>query len=221
MERERLSLSDHVYGVICKRIIEGKIRYGDKLNIKELSRQLQVSTMPVRDALKKLEMERVVSIKPRSNCIVTVPTKKSILDAIAMRILLEISALESVYAEVNDDDLAELTRIVAEMEDLIGREYSEDRKRRYIHLDLLYHTKLCSLAGNEYLEKFYYEVNLHMNMTFLYRIAVPDLAGTFRDHKRILEFLTANSPRAVSLLRKHMERTRSDIIAGAFFHSLG
>lgn len=221
MEIKYPSLSDRVYEVICNRIIEGEIRYGEKINIKALSEQLNVSTMPVRDALKKLEMERVVKIKPRSNCIVTVPTKKSILDAFAMRILLEIYALESTYAGVGAGDLTTLDKIVSDMEDLINNDTSEERIRRYIHLDLLYHSRLCALAGNEYLKKFFYEVNLHLNMTFIYRIsAPPDLPMTFRDHKRILELLAVNSAEAVTLLRQHLERSRGNIMAGELFHSL-
>ena len=55
MQIEYPSLSDVVYEHLSKQIIEGSIRYGEKLNIKAISEQLNVSTMPVRDALKKLE----------------------------------------------------------------------------------------------------------------------------------------------------------------------
>jgi DNA-binding GntR family transcriptional regulator len=177
--------------------------------------------MPVRDALKKLEMERVVQIKPRSNCIVTVPTKKSILDAFAMRILLEIHALHMIPDGVEAEALAVLEKIVADMEALIQSDASEERMRRYIHLDFLFHTRLCALAGNEYLKKFFYEVNLHLNMTFIYRIAAPpDIRLTFRDHKQILELLEGNAAEAAALLEKHLERSRRNMMAGEVFRSL-
>jgi DNA-binding GntR family transcriptional regulator len=221
MEIDYPSLSDRVYEVICNQIIEGKIGYGEKLSIKDLSEKLKVSTMPVRDALKKLEMERVVRIKPRSNCIVTVPTKKSIVDAFTMRILLEIHALEVIYANVTPDELVLLKKIVADMEDLIQNDSSDERIRRYIHLDFLFHARLCALAGNEYLKKFFHEVNLHLNMTFIYRIAAPpDIRTTFRDHRRILKLLAENSAEAVDLLRRHLERSMQNMMAGELFRSL-
>jgi DNA-binding GntR family transcriptional regulator len=215
------SLSERVYDVLCNQIIDGKIRYGEKLSIKDLARKLNVSTMPVRDALKKLEMERVVQIKPRSNCIVTVPTKKSILDAFAMRMLLEIHALRMIPDGVEAEALAVLEKIVADMEALIQSDATEERMRRYIHLDFLFHTRLCALAGNEYLKKFFYEVNLHLNMTFIYRIAAPpDIRLTFRDHKQILELLEGNDAEAAALLEKHLERSRRNMMAGEVFRSL-
>ncbi len=221
MEIDYPSLSDRVYRVLCDQIIEGKIRYGEKISIKDLAEKLKVSTMPVRDALKKLEMERVVRIKPRSNCIVTVPTKKSILDAFTMRILLEIHALEMIYESVAPEELALLGKIIADMENLINNDTSDERIRRYIHLDFLFHARLCALAGNEYLEKFFHEVNLHLNMTFVYRIAAPpDIRKTFKDHKRILALLADNSAVVLELLQQHLERSMQNMMAGELFRSL-
>ena len=221
MQIEYPSLSDVVYEHLSRQIIEGEIRYGDRLNIKKISEQLNVSTMPVRDALKKLEMENIVRIKPRSNCILTVPTKKSILDAVDMRELLELHAVELAYRRVSENDLHPISEIVDEMKTINEGAPSVEDTNRYIYLDLQFHTELCNLAGNDYLQKFYREVNLHLNMAFIYRIGVPPNIGeTFRDHRRIAEKLAENSARSVELLEGHLERSRSHIIQGELFRSL-
>ena len=160
MQIEYPSLSDRVYEYLSKQIIEGNIKYGEKLNIKVISEQLNVSTMPVRDALKKLEMENIVRIKPRSNCIVAFPTKKSILDAAEMRELLELHAAKLIYQTITASELRPINEIVGNMEKLTKGSPTKDQTNRYIYLDLLFHTELCNLAGNEYLIKFYREVNL-------------------------------------------------------------
>ena len=221
MQIQYPSLSDVVYEHLSKQIIEGKIKYGEKLNIKALSEQLSVSTMPVRDALKKLEMENVVQIKPRSNCFVTVPTKKSILDAVDMRELLELHAVKLTFRTISEKDLQPIREIVDEMETIIERTPSGDTINRYIYLDLLFHTELCKLAGNDYLEKFYREVNLHLNMTFIYRIGIPPVVKeSFADHRQIAQKLAENSPESLELLEDHLERSRGHIIQGELFHSL-
>lgn len=221
MQIEYPSLSDVVYEHLSKQIIEGKIRYGEKLNIKAISEQLSVSTMPVRDALKKLEMENVVKIKPRSNCFVTIPTKKSILDAVDMRELLELHAVELSLRKISEKDLQPIVEIVDEMGTLIDGIPDVDKTNRYIYLDLLYHTELCKLAGNDYLEKFYREVNLHLNMTFIYRIGIPpDVKESYADHKQIANKLSKNSPESLDLLEDHLERSRGHIIKGELFRSL-
>lgn len=221
MQIEYPSLSDLVYEHISKQIIEGKIKYGEKLNIKALSEQLNVSTMPVRDALKKLEMENVVQIKPRSNCFLTIPTKKSILDAVAMRELLELHAVKLALQKISDKDLHPIHEIVDDMRTLLDGTSFDDKINRYIYLDLLFHTELCKLAGNDYLGKFYREVNLHLNMTFIYRIGVPpDVQESFTDHEQIAEKLAENSPESLKLLEEHLERSRDHIVQGELFHSL-
>jgi DNA-binding GntR family transcriptional regulator len=221
MQIEYPSLSDVVYEYLSKQIIEGNIKYGEKLSIKGISEQLNVSTMPVRDALKKLEMENVVRIKPRSNCILTIPTKKSILDAVDMRELLELHAVKLAYPKISANDLHPMNEVVDEMKTINQGTPSVDKTNRYIYLDLLFHTELCNLAGNDYLEKFYREVNLHLNMTFIYRIGVPpNISQTFQDHKLIAEKLAGNSPESVTLLEDHLERSRSHIVQGELFRSL-
>ena len=221
MQIEYPSLSDVVYEHLSKQIIEGKIKYGEKLNIKAISEQLSVSTMPVRDALKKLEMENVVKIKPRSNCFVTIPTKKSILDAVDMRELLELHAVELSLRKIFEKDLQPIVEIVDEMGTIIDGTPDVDKTNRYIYLDLLYHTELCKLAGNDYLEKFYREVNLHLNMTFIYRIGIPpDVKESYADHKQIANKLSKNSPESLDLLEDHLERSRGHIIQGELFRSL-
>jgi len=221
MEIEYPSLSDRVYEYLSNQIIEGNITYGERLNIKKLSEQLNMSAMPVRDALKKLEMENIVHIKPRSNCVVTVPTKKSILDAFAMRELLELHAVELIYQTITQRELSPIGAIVNDMDTITKGKRTRDQISQYIHLDLLFHTALCTLAGNEYLQKFYREVNLHLNMTFIYRIGTPpDIGESFEDHKRIVEKLTENSSESLELLEAHLERSKGHIVNGELFHSL-
>jgi len=221
MRIEYPSLSDVVYEHLSKQIIEGTIKYGEKLNIKAISERLNVSTMPVRDALKKLEMENIVQIKPRSNCFVTVPTKKSILDAVDMRELLELHAVKLALQKLSENDLRPIREIVEEMKTIVEGNPSGDKISRYIYLDLLFHTELCRLAGNDYLEKFYREVNLHLNMTFIYRIGVPpDIRESFVDHTRIGNKLAEKSQESLELLKDHLERSRGHIIRGELFRSL-
>jgi len=221
MEIEYPSLSDRVYEYLSNQIIEGNITYGERLNIKKLSEQLNMSAMPVRDALKKLEMENIVHIKPRSNCVVTVPTKKSILDAFAMRELLELHAVELIYQTITQRELSPIGAIVSDMDTISKGKRTRDQIRQYIHLDLLFHNEVCTLARNEYLQKFYREVNLHLTMTFIYRIGTPpDIGETFEDHKRIAEKLTENSSESLELLEAHLERSKSHIVNGELFHSL-
>ena len=53
------SLVDRVYEHLLEQIISGAVRYGDTISIKGVAARLSVSSMPVREALKRLEYEGV------------------------------------------------------------------------------------------------------------------------------------------------------------------
>jgi len=215
------SLSERVYEFLSNQIIEGKIKYGQKLNIKDISEKLNVSTMPVRDAVKKLELENIVQIKPRSNCFVKVPTQKSILDAVEMRMLLETHAVQRILESEDEKDLSRLSELTRYMQEIAQGDRTGAAIQRYIQLDRLFHTELCALSANEYLQKFYREVSLHLNMTFIYRIGIqPNISGTLENHLTLVKLLSENSRQALSVLEMHLEQSRSNIIQGELFQSL-
>jgi DNA-binding GntR family transcriptional regulator len=118
---ETRSLGEQVYNHLCDMIIDGNIDYGQTLNIKQLAEELNVSPMPVREAIKRLEVEGLVVIKPRSMCILREPTAHSVANAIAMREILETYCVESVYREVAPERLENLREITEKMRALMRR----------------------------------------------------------------------------------------------------
>lgn len=218
------SLSDQVYEYLSEQIVRGIIRYGDRLNIKTIATQLRVSPMPIRDALKRLEFEQVVVIKPRSTCYVRVPTKSMTLHAIATRRMLELWAMREVYRTVGAADLAPMAQIIERMRAVIGTA-APDRPRAviedYIELDRLFHTEVCRLSGNVYLQRFYREINMQLNMSFRYGVGLcHGLESTFQDHCRIYEAMLVNSPRAVELLENHLRQSEANILNEPTFQIL-
>ncbi len=221
---EGRSLSDRVYDYLSEQIITGAIAYGDRLNIKHIAAQLNVSTIPIRDAMKRLEQEHVIRIHPRSHCTVRIPTKKGILDAIDSRRMVELFALRSVYGTVTSDQLGRLKSIVADMDRIARDPESQDipsRVARYIELDRQFHTEICNLPQNDYLRRFYREINMHLSMSFSYGIGVcHGIESTFKEHKEILRLLEEHSRQAITVLEQHLLHSRKNIIGEARFQSL-
>src|SRR6056297_1638552 len=214
------SLSAEVYTYLESELVSGKLKYGDTLNIKQLAQHLGVSTIPIRDAPKRLEHEGVVVIQPRSSCYVAEPSQKDVLDAFELREMIEMQAIRSVYRTINAEQLSELDEIVSQMEAIV-RHPPEEHLSEYIQLDSAFHNKLCDLAGNRFLSKFYHELYLHLNMSEIYGIGGPtDIKSTYELHRRILSYLKQNSAEAVELLQRHLDRGRKNLTEGAGFQKL-
>lgn len=215
------SLGERVYQVLVDRIIEGEIGYGEKLSLRRLARALNVSTMPVREAVQRLAMEDVVAIKPRSNCYVKFPTRSSMQEAFEMREMLESFAVSKIYPTVTLQELSDLRRYLGEMDRTLPSGNRDSRMREYARWDQLFHQELCVLAENGYLLRMYRLNMLHLNVSLTFRAGVePNMGQVHEDHRLVYSHLAANSPQAVTALCRHLHCCRRNMIQGDFFQSL-
>jgi DNA-binding GntR family transcriptional regulator len=200
------SLVDRVYGYLLNRIITGGIGYGEIINIKRIAQELDVSTMPVREAVKRLEFERMVSIKARSSCRVRMPSRTMILEVYELREALETYALTKSTGRVSREKLEELRRIVEKMRELDGEASVEEREKKAIELDRDFHAEICALAGNDFLNDVYRQLSLHVNISLIHEKTYRKLEDQYTEsHAEILRCLEQDPAHALDVLKKHFK----------------
>jgi DNA-binding GntR family transcriptional regulator len=199
---------DKVYEHLLDRIITGAIRYGDTISIKKIAAELSVSSMPVREAVKRLEFEGVVSIKPRSACRVRVPSRRMILEVYQVREAMESFAVMHSRGRIDPEALKRLRVLVEEMRGLSSADAPEhEREQKAIELDRRFHAEIIGLVGNELLNGFSRQVSLHVNMTLMHEKTYRALARQWAEmHAEILACLESDPSRAVELLREQFAR---------------
>jgi DNA-binding GntR family transcriptional regulator len=201
------SLVDRVYEYLLERIITGVIKYGDTISIKKVAVDLAVSSMPVREAVKRLEFEGVVTIKPRSACRVRMPSRRMIIEVYELREALEAFALTRSAGRLSPETLAHLQQIVGQMRKLSEEPNLDAREHRAIELDRQFHAEIIGLAGNELLNAFSRQLALHVNMTLMHERTYHTLEQEWPEmHAEVLRCIQSDLPRAVSLLRDHFAR---------------
>jgi DNA-binding GntR family transcriptional regulator len=198
------SLVDRVYEHLLEQIISGAIRYGDTISIKGVANRLSVSSMPVREALKRLEFEGVVDIKPRSSCTVRVPSRKTILEVYALREALEVYALSSCGARCPPASLERMEGVVGRMRAVGSEKDPGEREKMAIALDREFHSEICALAGNDLLNAVYRQLSLRVNMTLMHEKTFRTMERDWAEmHANVLTTLHSDPARAVDLLRGH------------------
>ena len=206
------SLVDKVYGYLLKKLIEGDLKYGDVLNIKKLSEELTVSTMPVREALKRLEYEKIVEIKPRSSCQIRIPSKTEIREIYELREVLELYAIRKFRGNHDPSRLARIREITDQMQ-TVEQELEEKVKiKKAIYLDREFHAEICRLADNDQLNSFYYQLNLHLNMTMIHeRTYIPLREVYYPSHAEILKCLEneTNGEELYVCVKKHFDNVKN------------
>lgn len=132
---------------IREAILQGHLPAGSRIDQNQLASDLSVSLVPIREALKKLEAEGFVQIIPRRGAFVSETSLNDMDDLYFTRGVLEGQAAYHAAERLSDKDLAEMDRLMAQMNDaLVTHDYQQfSESNRRFHL-IIYHA-----AGSKYL----------------------------------------------------------------------
>jgi len=142
-----LTLRAHVVKMLSADILSGKYKPGDRLNESQIARELNISRIPVREALSQLQEQGLVQNRERRGMFVTNIGPEEVLQISSLRIILETEALRLAKAHMTPQILAQLEKLMAQMEDWNGSLLEAAA------LDLEFHRTLWQAAGNPYLER--------------------------------------------------------------------
>lgn len=107
---EYLPLRDVVFNTLRQAILKGELEPGERLMEIQLAERLGVSRTPIREAIRKLELEGLVLMIPRKGAEVAKISEKSLRDVLEVRRSLEELAIELAIARMTEEDIQELQR---------------------------------------------------------------------------------------------------------------
>src|SRR6201996_5440104 len=110
------TLRAHVVKMLSAGILSGKYQPGDRLNESKIARELNISRIPVREALSQLQDQGLVMNHQRRGMFVTHLGDEEVQQINSLRIILETEALRLARARMTPGVLATLTRLVEQME---------------------------------------------------------------------------------------------------------
>ena len=107
---EFLPLRDVVFNTLRKAILTGQLKPGERLMEVHLADRLGVSRTPIREAIRKLELEGLVVMIPRRGAMVASITEKDLKDVLEVRLTLEMLAGEVACERITPELLEVLRR---------------------------------------------------------------------------------------------------------------
>ena len=105
---EYLPLREVVFHTLREAILTGELEPGEHLMEVKLANKLGVSRTPVREAIRKLELEGLVVMTPRRSAEVAKITKEDLIDVLEVRKVLESLAIELSCKNRSEEDLIKL-----------------------------------------------------------------------------------------------------------------
>ncbi|WP_327086650.1 GntR family transcriptional regulator [Nonomuraea sp. NBC_01738] len=176
---------ESVYATLKERIIEGELHPGQRLIERDLAAELDVSRVPVREALGRLQAERLVVVVPRQGVLVSPFTPQDVEDFFDVRESLEVLAARLAAERVTDAGLAVLMGVL-QRADLATRE----RDARGIALgNAAFHTAVVELSGNALLVDMMRP--LEARLRWLFRLTADDPDQQCAEHHELYAAIAA------------------------------
>lgn len=209
-ERVAITRVERVYQQLRQAIIEGEFPPGTHLRVEKLSRMYDMSLIPIREALRKLEVERLVEAIPNKGVRVAAISRDDVRDVYATRVMLELEALRRAWPSIDSAFVEELKVIRQEM---VEATHLPDPTRAY-ELHRQVHFSIYQRSASPWLMHL---IEILWSHTERYRRMTTRLA-TFIDEDRDIHGRIVNAiadgdlEEACESLRQDLERTPAVIL---------
>lgn len=208
-------LTDHVVARLRQDIVAGRFPPGERLTEMGLCEAYGVSRVPVREALKSLEVEGFLSYRAYAGVTVATTSRDDAADLFAVRKAIEIRSVRRCarrFAEVAEDseDAADIEAFAERLSGLVdaGSAVVDARDvARLAQLNTEFHLSLAEFSGSGSLQSLLRQVALKIE--WLYALDVKTRAAhSWAEHAQIAEAVVAGDvDRAESLIAQHIQNS--------------
>jgi DNA-binding GntR family transcriptional regulator len=204
-------VAERAYLELRDRIVTLRLAPGSALREDELMSQLGIGRTPLREAVKRLALENLLSVQPRRGTFVSDVEAADIVNITEVRAELEGYAAELSALRMDPAARAAAEELLKEVEVLTN----SDETSELMRFDERIHRFIWDSCGNLYLsetlERYF---TLSLRIWYLVLDRVPGLGHSIHDQAHLLEaLLDRNGPRARTIMREHVLAFQREILA--------
>jgi DNA-binding GntR family transcriptional regulator len=207
---EYLPLREVVFNTLRKAILTGELKPGERLMEIHLANQLGVSRTPIREAIRKLELEGLVVMMPRRGAEVAQITEKSLRDVLEVRRSLDALCAELACDRISEEELEKLKEACEQFEKAAGT----DKVAEIAKADVALHDIIVQATRNRRLIQI---VNNLSEQMYRYRFEyIKDEErhdNLVEEHRMIYEsILRGDKEKAAEASKLHIDNQEQSII---------
>lgn len=198
-----LPLRDVVFNTLRQAILRGELKPGERLLEIHLANKLGVSRTPIREAIRKLELEGLVLMIPRKGAVVAEITEKSLRDVLEVRRALEELAMKLACEKILDEEIEELKAASKEFENAL----KTGDVTVYAEADVKFHDIIYRTTDNQRLIQLLYNLREQMYRYRVEYLKREDSHETLlAEHQYIIETLEKRDAKeAVKAVCEHID----------------
>ena len=207
---EYLPLRDVVFNTLRRAILKGELKPGERLMEIALADKLGVSRTPIREAIRKLELEGLVVMAPRKGAKVASITERDLNDVLEVRKGMEVLAISLACKRITGEELEKLEIIERDFQRLI----ESGNLTELAEMDVKFHDTIYHATNNQRLVQLLNNLREQMyryRMEYLKDIAVRRTLA--EEHKAICQALRErNQQQAEKYVSIHIDNQQKAII---------
>lgn len=207
---EFLPLRDVVFNTLRKAILTGELKPGERLMEIHLANRLGVSRTPIREAIRKLELEGLVIMIPRRGAEVAQITEKSLKDVLEVRRALDALCAELACDRIGEEEIRKLKQACDEF----GRAVVTGDATTIAAADVAFHDIIVLATGNERLIQL---INNLSEQMYRYRFEyIKDESRhdtLVQEHRMIYDsIIRRDKKKAAEAARLHIDNQEKSVI---------
>ncbi|OBR92434.1 MULTISPECIES: GntR family transcriptional regulator [Clostridium] len=208
-------IRDSVFSILRNAILDGKLEPGQRLVERNIAEQLRISRTPVREAIRKLEIEKLVTHIPRKGVVVSGFTKEDIEEIQVIRISLEALSCSIAASKIKEPELKSLDSINNKMLE----EYQKGNVAKSTSLNRKFHESIYKAAKSPHLYYFVSTLREYISKFTKLTYTKPGrLQEAFTEHSEIIKNLRQhNSDGSYNSAKKHVEKSSEAFLKMAYF----
>ncbi|HET6867282.1 MAG TPA: GntR family transcriptional regulator [Solirubrobacteraceae bacterium] len=202
-------LADRAYRALRDRLVTLRIPPGAPIDEDAIGRELTMGRTPVREAIKRLALENLVTVFPRRGTFASEINITDLAHISEVRAQLEPHAAYRAAERITEAQRAELAGLMAELDIRRGAEEVE----MLMELDATVHRFIYRCAGNPFLEETLGRyLNLSLRIWYLVIDRLPHLFARVHEHEEVLNAIeTGQAERARAILAGHIATFEREI----------
>jgi len=206
LNKKRKLTTVQIYQLLRAKIMDFDLFPGTRVTESELAEQFKVSRTPIREALKRLEVEGLINIRAKQGCFVRPVDTETISSYYDVRVALETMAVELACTNMPKQDIEAL----CEFWNPKNCSYDLDYPDQIQKVEEAFHVKIAEGSGNDVLVHFLKDVNDRIRV--IRRLGFPDkksIKETYEEHYEICSLILANKAKsAKSAIEKHIRKSQ-------------
>lgn len=212
--QRRKSLYAQTYEALRESILSGALTPGDRLIETQIAQQLQVSRTPIREALRQLQQEELVTADANGWLRVATVSATEAIQLYNCRIALETLSVTEACQQANPTQLAALAQCVEQAETWAKRSPAGHLGQQLLALDYRFHHLIAESSGNRclvsLLEQVFSKMMLLRQQTTRQN---PSVLEVRQEHQEIYQAIAQQDVQtAVAAITSHLKASKARVV---------